>query len=401
MKAWLKKVYENKFQRYLFLVLLVLGIILITSHYYPFQKSEECSYQELKVDFFFHPTCPHCQEQKKFNQILREEFPQVGFVYHDVSMAEESALLRQLANEKGIPTSKLGVPMTFFGEYYFIGFGSAETTGKKIREALKDFLEKPESLPKDQETKLEKTMTLPLVGEINVLDYSLPALAILLGLIDGFNPCAMWVLVYLISLIVSLNDRRKIWLLVGSFLAASGILYFLFMTAWLNTFLLIGFFRPLTTIIGLAALGIGINNIRGYIKHKGALVCEVGDAESKKKTLSRMEKVVFSPLTLASILGIIGLAFVVNSIEFVCSSAIPAVFTQVLAVSNLSTLSHYLYILLYDFFFMLDDIIIFSLAVLAVTSSYGERYAKYCKIIGGVILVFLGIVLTFFPQWLR
>ena len=145
----------------------------------------------------------------------------------------------------------------------------------------------------------------------------------------------------------------------------------------------------------------GLNNIREYIRTKGALVCEVGDAESKKKTISKMERIVFSPLSMATVLGIIGLAFVINSIEFVCSSAIPAIFTQVLAVSNLSTLSYYLYILLYVLFFMLDDLIIFSLAVFAVTSNYGEKYAKYCKIIGGILLICLGLLLTFFPQWLR
>jgi len=199
---------------------------------------------------------------------------------------------------------------------------------------------------------------------------------------------------------MTLKDKRKIWLLVGSFVFASGVLYFLFMTAWLNAFLLIGYFRPVTIVIGLAALGAGTLNIREFIRTKGAIVCEVGDEESKKKTMRRMEKVVFSPLTLATIAGIIALAFVVNLIEFVCSAAIPAIFTHVLSLSNLATFQYYAYILLYDFFFMLDDLIIFGSAALAMTSTLGDRYAKYSRPLGGTILFILGVLLLFAPRLL-
>jgi len=200
---------------------------------------------------------------------------------------------------------------------------------------------------------------------------------------------------------LSINDRRKIWILVGSFVFASGVLYFLFMTAWLNVFLFIGYLRPLTIIIGLGAIGVGIDNLYTYFRTKGALTCDIGDEGSKKKTMGRMQKLVMSPITWASVFGIIALAFVVNSIEFACSSAIPAVFTQVLAISNLSTWQYYGYILLYDIFFMLDDLIIFSLAAFAVSTSIGNKYAKYCKLIGGVVLLGLGILLAFAPQVLR
>lgn len=113
-----------------------------------------------------------------------------------------------------------------------------------------------------------------------------------------------------------------------------------------------------------------------------------------------IRQIVESPLTWMTIFGIIGLAFVVNSIEFVCSSALPVIFTQTLTLSGLPTPAYYGYILLYLFFFMLDDIIIFSLAVFAVSSSYGHKYARYCKLIGGIILVVLGFLLVFMPDLL-
>ena len=239
---------------------------------------------------------------------------------------------------------------------------------------------------------------LPLLGDIDARDYSLPVLAVLLGLVDGFNPCAMWALVYLISLVAGLNDRTKIWLVVGTFVASSGILYFLFMSAWLNAFLFLGFFRPVTLVIGLLSLYVGVGNIISTIRKRGAVECEVVDGATRRQTMNRMKKVLASPVTLTSLVSVVGLAFIVNSMEFVCSCAIPAVFTHVLAMSNLSTIEHYGYILLYVSFFMLDDFIIFGSAVFAFNATLGSRYLVYCKVIGGLLLIALGFFLVFMPH---
>jgi hypothetical protein len=221
-----------------------------------------------------------------------------------------------------------------------------------------------------------------------------------LGIVDGFNPCAMWVLVYLIALLMGFGDRKRMILVVAVFVLASGILYFLFMTAWLNVFLFLSYFRPVTIMVGLAALGGGILSVKDYIETKGAPVCKVTDVEGRKRITGDMKRLLSAPLTWATMLGIIILAFTVNSIEFLCSFALPAVFAQVLALSDLSFWEHYGYILLYDIFFMLDDMIIFGLAAWTVSGVSGETYSKYCKVIGGLVLLVLGLMLIFAPQLL-
>lgn len=246
-----------------------------------------------------------------------------------------------------------------------------------------------------------QSVTLPLLGTISLADLSLPAMAVLLGLADGFNPCAMWALVYLLSLLVALQDRRKIWLLVGSFVLASGVLYFLFMTVWLNVFLVIGYLRPLTIAVGAGALAIGLLDLRSFVRTRGAPVCAVGSARFKQTTMGRMEQLVASPLSLASFAGIITLAFLVNTIEFACSAALPAIFTHALSLHQLPRLSYYGYILLYDFFFMLDDLIIFTLAAVALQTTIGSGYAKYGKLAGGLVLILLGSAMLLAPELLR
>lgn len=399
LPAWLREIVHDPFRRTLFLVLALLGIGL-TFFEGPGGRQPAPPPQ---IAFFFHPQCPHCHEQKVFMPLLQARYPEVSWAEYDISLPKNRELLNDYLTKSGRPLTAIGVPMTFVGPYVIDGFESAATTGVQLEQAIRALLRNDPSLfaEADNGPAERHTLTLPLVGTIRLAEYSLPALAMLIGLVDGFNPCAMWVLVYLISLIVSLNDRRKIWLLVGTFVASSGILYFLFMTAWLNVFLFLGYLRSLTLLIGLGALGAGILNIREYIQTKGQPTCTIGDAASKKKTMSRIDRIVDAPLTLVTVGGIVVLAFVVNSIEFACSAALPAIFTHTLALRILPALEYYGYILLYDFFFMLDDLLIFSLAVLALDTSIGQRYAGHCRVVGGVVLIVLGGVMVFRPELLR
>lgn len=392
----IKEFYADRFKRYLTIALVVLGVGMLLA---PWKGTRMLPTGRLEVHFFYHPACVQCKQQKSFNRELMGRYPSVQFIYHNVTTPEGSTLFVQYAERLGIPLSELVVPATFFGEYHFIGFSSAQTTGKEIERALEAYITGQAATTREKT--VPTRVSVPIIGDINVVDYSLPTLAVVLGLADGFNPCAMWALGYLISLVIGMNDRKRIWILVGSFVFASGVLYFLFMTAWLNAFLLIGYVRPLTLIIGLVAIGVGANNIQVYIKTKGALTCDITSTRTKEKTKDRIKRLVTSPITVTTIFGILALAFVVNSIEFACSSAIPAIFTQVLALKQLPALKYYAYILLYDAFFMLDDLIIFGLAAFAVSSTLGTRYAKLNKLVGGAVLLALGLGLTFMPGMLR
>ena len=400
--GWLREIMADPFKRTLLIVLacLAVGLIWVPP---PAPLVAPAPGGGPTMDFFFHPQCPHCLKQKAFNNTLRLRYPTLTIVEHDTTRREQGVLLAEFMRQRGFAEQKLTVPATFIGPYSLFGFKSEETSGVAIDKALAAYLRGDPSLFRqpDSHWQEERRIQLPLFGELRLADYSLPMLAVIIGLVDGFNPCAMWVLVYLISLICTLNDRRKIWLLVGSFVFASGAWYFLFMTAWLNLFLVIGYLRPLTVLIGVVALGVGILNVREYLRAKGELACTLTDAESKQRTMGRIERVVRAPISWVAILNIMVLALIINAIEFACSAALPAIFTHTLALRKLSGLHYYGLILLYDLFFMLDDLIIFSLAVLALDTTLGNRYAKHCKLIGGLVLTVLGLLLAFKPEWLR
>lgn len=391
---------RTPFNRNLVVLLLLLGVFAFL--FMGPQASSDGEGARLVIHYFYSPTCPHCAAQAPVNDRLATEFPGVAFVKHDVTVASEYQAMLIMAQNHSLEASSLGTPTTFIGGKVFIGF-DPESQPDEMRLAISDCLDNG-CVPSNRSIESErllllKSIDLPFLGKADVSAFSLPLLAIVLGLIDGFNPCAMWVLVYLISLLMGMNDRRRMMLVAGSFVLASGVLYFLFMTAWLNAFLFLGYVRIVTIAVGLVALGGGILSFKEYIETKGAMVCKVSGADDKKKMATRIKEVVSAPMTWATLIAIIALAFAVNSVEFVCSSAIPAVFTQVLALSGLPSWQHYGYIMLYDAFFMLDDMLVFGSAVL-VYGQLGEKYMKYCKVIGGAILLILGLMLLFAPQLL-
>jgi len=392
--GFLKRTFQDRFKRYLIISLVILGIVIAFTG-----QGASIAAEDFGVYFFYLPGCSHCEAQAVFNVKLEAQFPSINITAVDGSSTSGQALLSQMLDELGVKEEP-GFPVTIItvhndqvliSSWVSGGWESEDTSGKAIETAVRQCL--AGNCPSSPGTNPKETITVPLFGTITLSDFSLPTLAVVLGLVDGFNPCAMWVLVYLISVVAMLRDRRRIWLIVGSFVLASGILYYLFMTAWLNAFLAIGFSRAVTTVVGLVALGGGTLQVREVVTTKGAIVCEVTDEDSRKKTMSRVQQIVSSPLTWGILVAIVGLAFTVNAVEFVCSAAIPAVFTQVLSLASLSTFQYYSYILLYVFFFMLDDLVIFATAAFALTSRAGDRYARYSRPVGASILIVLGFLL--------
>ena len=358
--------------------------------------------EKLSVYYFYMPACPDCAEQLPIYQAVQQEFPGLAYREYDITSLSGSAVFQQVMSRAGLDKFKMTVPAIVIGGRALVGLHFQEEIAAAISESLDNREAGAEFSPVKRKTTADLSrFEIPFLGRTDLSKFSLPALAVVLGLIDGFNPCAMWVLVYMIGLLIGINDRKKVWTVASSFVLASGVLYFLFMAAWINVFLLIGYLRLLTVAIGMVAIGGGIVNLKEYIATRGTPACKAVDDETAARTMTRIERIIARPLSVGVILSIIALAFIVNSVEFVCSAAIPAIFTQILALSGLSPLRYYLYIGLYTLFFMLDDLIIFGMAALAIGSSLGAKYAKACKLVGGVILTVLGLIILFAPHLLR
>ena len=241
-----------------------------------------------------------------------------------------------------------------------------------------------------------------LFGVVSLKDVSLPIFTIILGAVDGFNPCAMWILIFLITMMFSMHDRKRMWILGFTFIFISGFVYLCFMVSWLS---LASFLNSVTLIrflIASFAVLFGMVNIYRYIKSLNSDVgCDVTDKKKRLKIMERIKKIVTEKSFLLSIIGIILLAFSVNLIELLCSLGIPVMFTNVLAMNDLSTLEYVIYIGLYLLFFLIDDIVIFVIAMKTLKiKGISNKYTKYSHLIGGIIMLLLGILMVIKPEWL-
>ena len=355
--------------------------------------SNRAQQNPIKINFFYSTLCPHCVKGKKFLEDLKIKYPEIEIrEYEIINYPENQKILKDFYLKYQVPKKEHGlVPIIFTSTKYFIGFN--EQIGQNIEAYLNACLE-------DKKTTSISEIKIPFFGRVDLSKLSLPTLTILLATLDGLNPCAMWVLIFLITLLINTRSRKRMWLIGGTFIAASGIIYFLILTAWLNLFLAISYVNLTRILIGLLALVVGIWQIRNFITyHPGT--CKILGIKSKieMRLKEKAEKIVSSPFTWAMIGGLIILALGVNLIEFFCSAGLPAIYTRILTLSPISTLFYYFYLLLYTFIFMLDDIIILSLAITTLRRlSFTEKYNYWATLIGGLLIFVLGILLIFKPE---
>jgi glutaredoxin len=389
----------------------------------------------IDIYFFYGQGCPHCAKEEKFLDKLEQENKNIKINRYEVwSHPENANLLKKIGESLNLNIT--GVPVLIVGDKSEIGYYSDETTGQKIL-SIMDYYKtnsctdrvgailssqgqnNPETCEhgcekNDQEClhdcgcsadRSDNTSTLdkiniPLFGQVNIKSVSLPALTMIIGILDGFNPCALWVLIFLITLLFGMEDRTKMWILGGAFIFASAFVYFLFLAAWLNLFLYIGFVYWIRIIIGLVAIGSGAYQVREFIVNRDG-TCKVTDNEKRKALFYKIRKVVLEKSFWLSLVGIMLLAAAVNAVELVCSAGLPAIYTQVLALAKLPTWQYYGYLLMYIFFYMLEALAIFIIAMVTFKiRAVSNRYIIYSNLIGGLIILILGVLLILKPGWI-
>lgn len=369
----------------------------------------------INIYMFWGEGCPHCAKAKPFLENLAAQSDDINYYNYEIYYSSKNqGYLKDVVRELDIDAS--GVPLIVVGNEAFVGFSSANSGDieDKANQCLTDGC--PDNVasivgvaaPEGSVTTGQNQgatsdvfiITLPVFGDINAKDFSLPLLTIIIAALDGFNPCAMWVLIFLISLLLGMKNRRRMWVLGSSFIVTSAAVYFLFMTAWLNIFLFIGLVTWVKILIGLVALGAGSYYLYDYYTNKSG-TCKVTGNERRKKIFEKLREITHEQRFWVALIGIILLALAVNLVEMVCSAGLPAVYTSILASSNLSTWQYYAYILLYILIFMADDMFVF-LAAMATLKMVGvhQKYARYAHLIGGFVMIILGILLVFAPELL-
>ncbi len=251
------------------------------------------------------------------------------------------------------------------------------------------------------EEPISEVINVPFFGELRPSEIGFPLFTFLVGLVDGFNPCAMWILVFLLSVLVNIKDRRKILLIAGTFVLVSGIAYFAFMAAWLNVFMLIGVARPVQIVLGILAVLIGVINVKDFFAFKQGLSLSIPES-AKPGLYKRVREIVTAKYMTAALAGVIALAVIVNMVELLCTAGLPALYTQVLTMQEFPVWKNYLFLALYISAYMLDDAILLGIVVATLSHRrLQEREGRWLKLLSGAVILLLGLVMIFRPDWLQ
>lgn len=372
--------------------------------------------------YLFHSyTCKHCKEEIKLLDELEKEYDNIKVYKYEVNENENGELLKNISEIMGSKVT--GTPYTIIGNKVFSGYDYENSKGRfkgaieyyskygyedKVGEYISS-IPLPSYEVKDTDPDVDEYISnyisykvkLPLIGEVKLKNLTLPLITVVIGLADGFNPCAMWVLLFLISMLIGMKDKKRMWILGSTFLLISALIYLIFMMSWLNLANLLISVVWVRVIIAVVSLVGGFINLRGYIKHRKVSGCDVVDDKKRNKIITRIKKFTTEKNFWLAILGVIVLAISVNVVELACSAGLPVMFIEILSLNNLTAIEEIIYIVLYMLFFLLDDFVVFVIAMTTLSlTGVSSKYGNLSKLIGGILMLLIGLLLMFKPEWI-
>lgn len=391
----------------------IILFLLLTFLIFPFSVKAE---NVVNLHLFYGDGCPHCAEEEKFlDEYLKKE-SNVKLNKYEVWHSEDNRKFLVDVQNK-LNNHENGVPYLIIGDKVIVGYLDG-VTDVKIKKYIKEYkndkhyedvvskikngekIDKKETKPKKKKKEETEKIKVPLLGKINPRKVSLPLVSVVLGFVDGFNPCAMWILLFLITMLLNTKDRKKMWILGITFILTSGLVYLAFMLAWLNLATFINKIIFVRILIAAVAIIVGLFNINKYIQsRKKDDGCDVVDNKNRKKIMTRIMEITKEKSFILALLGIMVLAASVNLIEMMCSIGLPLIFTQILSMNSLNTGSYALYMFLYILFFLIDDIVVFVIAMLTLkVTGISTKYSKYAHLVAGIITILIGLLMLIKPS---
>jgi glutaredoxin len=371
----------------------------------PWHEVEEGGDLRVNLYVFWSETCPHCHRALRFLATLEEELPWLEVKAQEVSAPEDVELYVMLADKLG--TDARYVPAFFYCGRTFQGYDDDATAGQFLRDSLEAcHAELVAQAPVVEPHAADQNpgpppINLPLLGQLEPSALSLPVLTVLLAGLDAFNPCAFFVLLFLLSLMTHLRSRVRMALVGGVFVFCSGLVYFGFMAAWLNLFLLVGYLPLVTTGAGLVAVLVGAVSVKDFIWFKKGFSLSIPD-QAKPGLYHRTRALVNAASLPAMLIGTVTLALTANAYELLCTAGFPLVFTRVLTLAELSAPAYYAYLALYNTVYVLPLLAIVAAFVVTLGARrLTESEGRTLKLLSGLMMLGLGLMLLLAPEALN
>ncbi len=358
--------------------------------------------ENITMHYFYMEGCPACSAQERFleergirpkedgrylEEVQPEDYPHLTVKIYDVFEPNMDQVLRDLAEEHGYEDIRMVTPTTFVDGELFQGFD--ESKGERMMGII-------EGDPVEEDGMIE----VPFLGRIHPRDLPLPLLAFALGSVDGMNVCSIGALVMVLMIVLSFDDRKKIFFYGFLFILTVVLIYGLIIFTWYHILeAVMRHLGILRYVIGAAGIIGGAFFFKQFLEfYKHGPNCEYSQAgfvtKARMKVKESFEGKKAGPVALIG--SVIFFAAVVTLIELPCSAALPLAFSGVLVDAQLVGLTYTFYIGLYLFFYMLIELVIFTGAVITKEIWFGSgKFVTWVTLVGALILFFLGISYLF------
>jgi hypothetical protein len=283
-----------------------------------------------------------------------------------------------------------------------VGYESDATTGAMLRARLLECRQRlAGGAAPPARAGAGTAVEIPLLGRIDPQTASLPLVTVILAGLDAFNPCAFFVLLFLLSLMVHARSRARMAVVGGVFVLFSGLIYFVFMAAWLNVFLWLGELRAVTFLAGLTAVTMGVLNIKDYLWLGRGPSLSIPE-NAKPGLFARMRGLLGTTALAPMLAGTVVLAIAANSYELLCTAGFPMVYTRILTLNTLPAGGYYGYLALYNLIYIIPLAVIVAVFTATLGArKLSEHEGRLLKLLSGTMMLLLGALLLFVPQYLN
>jgi thiol-disulfide isomerase/thioredoxin len=350
---------------------------------------------KVRVVLFWGEGCPYCQKEKDFMREMAGKYPEIELREYEVWKSRKNAeLFREIAAGLGLKGAT--VPVTFIQNTVFVGF--SEEHANTMEGAIKGKIKELKAGEQKAVAGGDTSITLPFLGEFDHAGYSLPLLTVIIGGLDSFNPCALYILMFLMSLVIHARSRARMLLIGGTFVLFSGLIYFLFMSAWLNVFFIAGNLSMITVTAGGVALIVGAVNIKDFFAFGRGVSLAIPEG-AKPGLHERMRRLIRTSSTASLLAGTVVLAAAANTYELICTAGFPMVYTRILTLHELSSAGYYIYLMLYNVVYVIPLVAVVAVFIATLGSrKLSEREGRRLKLLSGLMMFYLGLALLVNPE---
>jgi thiol-disulfide isomerase/thioredoxin len=414
------------------------------------------------IYLFWGEGCPHCAKAKPYFENLAATYPEIQLRTYEVYyVAENQELFSLMAEKYGL--EQLAVPTVFLGPYILqgyseeynaeiekviiqcihdgcadLGLGVINTPPITIPTATVTLPVLPSPIPLIEKTPVPTTVgitqttipdkeitpvptmiagfptespgsidqthnfEIPLLGSVNLETKSSFVSTILIALVDGFNPCSLWVLTMLLALTLHTGSRKKVFIIGIVFLTVTAGIYALFITGLFSILKITSAMSWIRILVALIALFFALVNIKDYFWYKEGISFTIAD-DKKSGIFKKMRAVMDASQSFTGLIGAtIALAVGVSIVEFSCTAGFPVIWTNILTAQKISGISFVLLLVIYMVIYQLDEMIIFFSSVATLKASrIEEKHGRVLKLISGMLMLTLSIIMLINPALLN